>query len=312
MHTLTRRGAAKIKPQGEKQVINGTKSSKPGVESPNPPQAERPLAPFVDAGSPSCERTALDGFRLERERCNQPEFDGVETEAILAPGPLNEIHDGARGDTPVRVRPYQKSDREAFCRLCCETGFLGSPMDPLFQDRELFADLFTRPYLDYEPEWVLVAEAHGQVVGYLTGSVCKHFNVVLLWSGLRTTLKMLLRLAGGRYGRHPRSRRFIRWLLTAGFREQPKHPRDAAHLHIQIDKRYRGRGIARQLWEHYERQLRAIGMTQCYGAFFSYPQRRPEVAYSRYGFTVFDRRRTTMFQPEIREPVEVVCVCKKL
>ncbi len=53
-------------------------------------------------------------------------------------------------------------------------------------------------------------------------------------------------------------------------------------------------------------------MKQCYGAFFSHPQRRPELAYARYGFTVFDRRRTTLFEPEIPDPVEVVCVCKTL
>lgn len=228
--------------------------------------------------------------------------EGLPDEIVVRPGT----------EPAVCVRPYRSSDHEAFCRLCCDTGFLGNPINPLFQDRELFADLFTRPYLDYEPEWVFVAEVDGEVAGYLLGSVRKHFNVVLLWSGLRTTSKMILRLVTGRYGGHPRSRRFIRWLLTSGFREQPKHPHDAAHLHIQVDKRYRGHGIALSLWEYYERRLRARGTKQCYGAFFSYPERRPEMAYKRFGFTVFDRRQTTLFQPEIREPVEVVCVCKKL
>lgn len=219
--------------------------------------------------------------------------------------------------TPIRpgsvcIRPYRGTDRDTICRLCCETGFLGNPVDPLFQDRELFADLFTRPYLDHESDWTLVAEMDGQVVGYLLGSVCRHFELTLLRSGLRTTLKMMFRLAGGRYSCHPRSRRFIRWLLTNGFREQPKHPPGAAHLHIQIDKRCRGRGIGRRLWERYERRLQAIGMKQCYGAFYSHPNRRPELAYARYGFDVFDRRRTTVFQPEIQDPVEVVCVFKQL
>ena len=140
-----------------------------------------------------------------------------------------------RGNGAVRIRAYRKSDRATIRRLCCDTGFLGGPVEALFQDRELFADLFTRPYLEYEPEWAFVAEADGQVAGYVLGSVCRHFDRVLIWTVLRTTLKMLLRLALGRYGGHPRSRRFIRWLLTAGYREQPKHPPGAAHLHIQID-----------------------------------------------------------------------------
>jgi GNAT superfamily N-acetyltransferase len=212
----------------------------------------------------------------------------------------------------IRIRAYRETDRSAICRLCCETGFLGDPVDPLFRDRELFADLFTRPYLDYEPEWAFVAEAHRQVIGYVLGSVRAHFGLVLLRSGFWTTSRMLLRLAGGRYHDHPRSRRFIRWLLTAGFWEQPKHPRAAAHLHFQLDKKYRGRGIASRLWEQYEREIRAVGVKHCYGAFYSHPSRRPEMAYARYGFEVFDRRRTTLFEPEIRDPVEVVCVCKTL
>ena len=214
-------------------------------------------------------------------------------------------------DSSIHIRHYRKSDREAFRRLCCDSGFLGGPVDPLFSDRELFADLFTRPYLEHEPGWALAAEEHGEVIGYLLGSVRPHFDLVLMQSGLRTASRMLLRLASGRYQRHPRSRRFIVWLLTAAFREQPKHPPGAAHLHIQIDRRYRGRGVARRLWELYEHELRAFGTNRCYGAFFSSSKRRPEEAYARYGFEVFDRRRTTMFEPEVPELVEVVCVCKQ-
>jgi GNAT superfamily N-acetyltransferase len=123
---------------------------------------------------------------------------------------------------------------------------------------------------------------------------------------------MAMRLAAGSYANHPRSRKFVRWLFTAGFREQPKHPRGAAHLHFDIHKDYWGCGIALRLWENYEHRLRAAGIQKCYGAFFSHPRRRPELAYARYGFTVFDRCRTTLFEPELTDPVEVVCVSKDL
>jgi hypothetical protein len=49
-------------------------------------------------------------------------------------------------------------------------------------------------------------------------------------------------------------------------------------------------------------------MGRYYGEFYSYP----EVIYARYGFKIFDRCETTMFQPEIRDPVHVVCVNKSL
>jgi len=215
-------------------------------------------------------------------------------------------------DKPVRIRPYRESDRASIRRLCCDTGYLGKPVDCLFQDRELFADLFTNAYLDYQPQWALVAECDGQLAGYLLGAVSKRFDFLLMRSGLVTTSKMLLRLAAGRYSGHRRSRLFIWWLLTVGYREQPKHPANAAHLHCDLERGFRGRGILKKLWDVYEERLRLAGVTRCYGAFFSHPRRRPESVYARYGFSVFDRRRTTIFEPEIAEPVEVVCVARGL
>ncbi len=220
------------------------------------------------------------------------------------------LHRAPSLDKPVRIRAYRESDRSAIRRLCCDTGYLGRPVDCLFQDRELFADLFTNAYLDHEPQWALVAECDGQLVGYLLGAVSKHFDLVLMRSGLVTTSKMLLRLASGRYSGHRRSRTFIRWLLTVGYREQPRHPRNAAHLHCDLACGFRGRGILKRLWDVYEERLRLAGVSHCYGAFFSHPRRRPEAVYARYGFSVFDRKRTTIFEPEIVEPVEVVCVAR--
>ena len=34
--------------------------------------------------------------------------------------------------------------------LCCETGFLGRAIDPVFEDRELFANFFTDYYLNHD------------------------------------------------------------------------------------------------------------------------------------------------------------------
>lgn len=212
----------------------------------------------------------------------------------------------------IRIRNYTPADKKTIQHLCCETGYFGEPVDGLFHDRELFADLFTKAYLDYESDWGLVAEADGLVIGYLLGSISTNFDRLQMRSGFQTTMKMLFRLASGKYSNHPRSRRFIRWLLFSGYSEQPKHPQNAAHLHYDIDKKYRGRGIGRRLWQEFVRRAKNAGVKSCYGAFFSSPQRRPEIAYSRYGFEVYDRRRTTMFEPEIKEPVEVVCVTKDI
>jgi hypothetical protein len=93
---------------------------------------------------------------------------------------------------------------------------------------------------------------------------------------------------------------------------QPKHPENAAHLHFNLKKTYRGKTIAKRLWLIYEEMLKSAGMGQYYGEFYSYGRHHPEVIYARYGFKIFDRCETTMFQPEIRDPVHVVCVNKTL
>ena len=50
------------------------------------------------------------------------------------------------------MRPYRADDLEAVRRICADTGFLGQPVDRLFEDRELFVDYLTRYYTHFEPE----------------------------------------------------------------------------------------------------------------------------------------------------------------
>ena len=213
-------------------------------------------------------------------------------------------------ENSVRVRRYTERDRCAIRQLCCETGFLGNPIDPVFEDRQLFADLFTGAYLNHEPEWAFVAEAQHGLVGYLLGSIRKDFELLLMRNGFPIASKMLGKVLTGKYVRG-RSKRFVRWLLTTAYAQQPKHPPNAAHLHLDLAGAYRGRGVARRLWQAYERRLRLAGIDQCYGSFFSHPRRRPELIYARYGFSLYDRKRTTIFEPEVGD-VEVVCVTRNL
>ncbi len=67
------------------------------------------------------------------------------------------------------VRFYRPEDRTAIRQICADTGFLGKPIDPVFEDRELFADYLTSYYTDSEPQSTLVCEIDGVVKGYLTG-----------------------------------------------------------------------------------------------------------------------------------------------
>src|ERR671928_2211423 len=76
----------------------------------------------------------------------------------------------ANNDSSFTIRNYRPSDRDAVRRLCCLTGFLGEPIDPVYEDRELFADFLTTYYTDHEPQSCFVLEIDGTIQGYLLGS----------------------------------------------------------------------------------------------------------------------------------------------
>src|SRR4051812_40975323 len=105
------------------------------------------------------------------------------------------------------IRSYRPSDRGAVRRLCCQTGFLGEPIDPVFQDHELFADFLTSYYTDKEPESSFVLEIDGEIRGFLLGSprpLRTHF--FFFRKNIRFFVGALCRSPG--YDK--RSRRFIR------------------------------------------------------------------------------------------------------
>ncbi len=113
------------------------------------------------------------------------------------------------------------ADRAAVRWLCCQTGFLGQPIDPVFSDRGLFADFLTNYYLEKEPESAFVMEIGGEVRGYLLG--CRR--------PLRNQVHNFVqnfRLAARLLWRYPRynsaSRRFIHWMLSNAWREVPAAP----------------------------------------------------------------------------------------
>src|ERR1700738_2033643 len=132
---------------------------------------------------------------------------------------------------PFIIRSFRASDRAAVRKLCCETGFLGAPIDPVYEDRELFADFLTTYYTDHEPESSFVLEVDGEICGYLLG--CRRPLLNQLYSFYQNVW-LFLRALSRYFHYHGRSRRFIRWTLVHGWREVPAAPRRTPHFHINL------------------------------------------------------------------------------
>ncbi len=207
------------------------------------------------------------------------------------------------------IRGYQASDRDAVRDLCCRTGFLGTPVDPVYEDRELFADFLTTYYTDHEPESSFVLEVDGELKGYLLGSRKPLLNQ--LYSFQQNIVLFLRALL--RYPRYSASsRRFIRWMIMNGWREVPAAPARMPHFHINLLPEARKMSTTRSLMSAYLSYLYRCGEKQVYGQIVTFESRRGEKMFERYGFRVMNRAEITKYRAFYPESVYLSTVIKDL
>ena len=210
---------------------------------------------------------------------------------------------------PFIIRSYRRSDREAVRKLCCDTGFLGEPIDPVYEDRQLFADFLTTYYTEWEPESSFVIECNGEICGYLLG--CRkplRNQLYSFWQNVSLFLKALSRYF--RY--HERSRRFIRWALVHGWREVPAAPRRVPHFHVNLLPDARKMSTTRALMSAYLSYLYRCGEKRVYGQIVTFESRRGEKMFERYGFKVLNRAEITKYKAFYPESVYLSTVIKTL
>lgn len=205
------------------------------------------------------------------------------------------------------IRPYRAVDREAVRRLCCETGFLGRPIDPIFEDRDLFADFLTNYYLRREPDSAFVIEVNGEVKGYLLG--CLHPLRNQLANALQNlALFAVLALRYPRYS--AASRKFIRWIFLNGWREVPAAPKRTPHFHVNLLPEVRGTAVGKALFDAFMAHLSARGVKRVFGQMVSFEGRRGEAMFRRYGFKLLNKSEITKYRDLHPEPVYLSTVVR--
>jgi hypothetical protein len=211
---------------------------------------------------------------------------------------------------PIReIRKLLPRDRRIVRRLCCDTGYLGNPIDPVFEDRELFADYLTAYYTDWEPESSFVIEMGGEVKGYLLGS--RH-PLRQQTHSFYQNLSLLLR-GLFRYGRYnAASKKFVHWILFKGWKEVPAVPRRTAHFHINLLPEVRNVASTRALMDAYLEYLHAHGEKRVFGQMVVFESRRGTRMFERYGFRVLNKSEITKYRDVHPEPVYLCTVMKDL
>jgi len=209
------------------------------------------------------------------------------------------------------VRKYRPEDRDAVRWICCQTGMLGHPIDPVFQDRELFADYLTSYYTDMEPESCFVVEHRGKVVGYLIGSRDharrKKFQRKLL---IKLLLKGLWRLVTLQY--NAATRKYIGWIIFRGWREIPEAPKDTPHFHINLLPEGRSVSDTYRLIQSFLDYLVEKGEKNVCGQMVVYDGKRGPRMFARYGWKILNWSRITKFEQHHPKPVYLYTVAKDL
>lgn len=209
----------------------------------------------------------------------------------------------------VVIRSYRASDREDVRRLCCETGYLGKAIDPVFEDRQLFADYLTRFYTDWEPESTFVIEQNGELKGYLMGS-----RRPLLHQFYNFFLNLSLFARGTfRYPRYNKaSKAFVRWILLNAWREVPAAPRRMPHFHFNLLPEVQGFANSRELLVQFLNHLRSHGETHVFGQVVTFEERRGAKVFERFGFRVLEKKEITKYRAHRTEPVYLCTILKDL
>ncbi len=209
----------------------------------------------------------------------------------------------------IVIRNYEPRDREAVRQLCCETGFLGKPIDPVFEDRELFADYLTSYYTDVEPESAFVLEQDGVVKGYLLGS---RRPTRQQWHDFWLNFSLVTRGVKRYWGYRKESRDFIGWILRNSWREVPAAPRRTAHFHINFLSEVQSVASAREIMNRYLEYLRDAGEKAVFGQMVTFDSRRGAPIFERYGFKVISKSEITKYRKIHPEPVYLTTILKQL
>ena len=209
----------------------------------------------------------------------------------------------------VQVRRYHLVDREAVRTLCCDTGFLGNPIDPVFADRDLFADFLTGYYLKHEPESAFVVIINGKLKGYILGSryPIKH-QIHSFLENIVTAGKLLSRY----FGYNQESRQYIHWLFVKAWREVPAAPRRIGHFHVNLLPEARSIPIFRELLETYLRFLYNEGVKHVHAQMITFDGRRGFKLFERYGFKVLNQSKITKYRQFTDQPVYLSTIVKEL
>lgn len=211
-----------------------------------------------------------------------------------------------------RIVPYREDLRKEIEAICCETGFLGKPIEGVFKDTQLFSKYLTGYYLSVESDLTFVAlDPKGRVVGYIAGSVRRwRYRLYRATRMPGFIAQALGKILLGRYDRA--SLKFCVWLCFRGWREIPKAPLNGAHFHFNVTKAYRNTGAAKRLLETFLKAVESKGGDIVYGQMLTFDARRCAKLYRRLGWEVLDKKAVSKYSSFLKKRIYLTTIYRSI
>ena len=211
----------------------------------------------------------------------------------------------------MRIRKYRKSDRGRVREICADTALLGDPIDPFLPDRELWVDANTKYYTDKEPESCFVAEDRGRVIGYLFGCVDSRRELSYRWRIAPSILgRVLLDILAARH--LAEIKHLLHWFFTRYKFEMPYMPLHYAHLHINVVRSRRSKGVGAKLMKTYFEYLKKKRVKGVVAQVFKHGKQRSYQFFLQQGFEVYLQVPNSLWKNFVPGEVYLVTMVKAL
>ncbi len=164
----------------------------------------------------------------------------------------------------IVVRPFEPGDRQVLRDICCDGADQGKPVEGIFPDREVAADILTGYYTDHEQGSTFVAESGGAVVGYVNGCFDnRRYGLVMFWIIVPCALfKAVARKTVFKKEFWAMINGMARnWSRLLVWRKESFHSHEG-HMHIGVAQAGRGRGVGARLVQAFSAAAQARGVDQ--------------------------------------------------
>ena len=212
----------------------------------------------------------------------------------------------------MEIRPFMNNDRDAVMKIAADTAFFGQPVESFLDDRNAFLDAFYSYYFDYEGEHAWVSCEDDLVIGFIAGCIDRKRHDEVIQREIQPLL--IKKFFTGHYKVSWKTIKFISRLIRSEiFHEEPSADESIypAHLHINLQNGYRGKGIGRKLIEAYLKQLAELKITGVH----LHTTSENVIAchlYEKCGFQLIGSKESHLWEGLVQRKVENRCYARQV